>query len=257
MLAELLEQDRGEQLRAEQPTRRDMERRGRLGDPVAVPARELLAHGLDDLHRCRDTFERAGHVLAELRQSVRTAAGTVAGRGNDDALARQVRGKVATWRAGPRERCDRRGLCCGERGTPLGLGGIGVEIFEGKLELRDQAGRAWTVKRTLHLGVLQFEQRIARHEIGVDRFDIGRLGLGFVGACLDCRDVQSSGCKRLLQRQNIGGEQRFHRREPQQQRHGITSILHHFATSMRPADHPAAVGRHVCCGCRQSIPSSM
>ena len=72
----------------------------------------------------------------------------MAGRGNDDALARQVRGKVATWRAGPRERCDRRGLCCGKRGTPLGLGGIGVEIFERELEVRDQAGRAfgaWTV----------------------------------------------------------------------------------------------------------------
>ena len=141
----------------------------------------------------------------------------MAGRGNDDALARQMGGKVATWRAGPRERCDRRGLCCGKRGTPLGLGGIGVEIFEGKLELRDQAGRAfgaWTVKRTLHPGVLQFEQRIARHEIGVDRVDIGRPGLGFAGAYLDRRDVQSSGCKRLLQRQNIGGEQRFDRRKP-------------------------------------------
>ena len=69
-------------------------------------------------------------------------------------------------------------------------------------------------KRTLHPGVLQFEQRIARHEIGVDRFDVGRPGLGFAGAYLDCRDVQSSGCTRLLQRQNIGGEWRFHPREP-------------------------------------------
>ena len=241
MLAELLEQDRGEQLRAEQPTRRDMERRGRLGDPVAVPARELLAHGLDDLHRRRDTFERAGHVLAELRQSVRTAAGAVAGRGNDDALARQVRGKVATWRAGPHECGDRHGLCRGERGAPLGLGGIGIEIFEGKLELRDQARRSFgtrAVERALHLGVLQFEQRIARQQIGVDRVDIGGPGLGFVGPDLDRRIMPLSGHKRLLQRHDIGGERCLHRPISIAERHGITSILRHCVTIIRPPGSP-------------------
>lgn len=129
----------------------------------------------------------------------------------------QMRRKVAAWCADPGKCCDGRGLCRGERCLPLGFGGIGVEVFEGKLELRDQAGRAFgagTVKRALHLGVLQFKEGIARQQIGVDRQDIGGLGLGFAGAYLDRRDVQLSGRKRLLQRWNIGGEQRFHRRKP-------------------------------------------
>ena len=49
MLSELVEQDCRQQLRAEEAARRGMERRGRLADLLAIPARELLPHRLDDL----------------------------------------------------------------------------------------------------------------------------------------------------------------------------------------------------------------
>ena len=44
VLAELLEQDHGQQLRSGKAPRGHMERGGRLGDRLAIPARELLAH---------------------------------------------------------------------------------------------------------------------------------------------------------------------------------------------------------------------
>ena len=54
MLAELLEQDHRQQVGAGKAARRHMERRRRLGDRLAFPARELLAHRLDHLPLARD-----------------------------------------------------------------------------------------------------------------------------------------------------------------------------------------------------------
>ena len=76
MLAELLEQDHRQQVRPGEAARRHMERRRRLRDRLAVPARELLAHRLDHLPLPRDHLQRLGDVLAELRQLRRAAAGT-------------------------------------------------------------------------------------------------------------------------------------------------------------------------------------
>ena len=64
MLAELLEQDHGQQVGAGKAARRHMERRGRLSDRLAIPARELLAHRLDHLPLARDHLQRLGDVLA-------------------------------------------------------------------------------------------------------------------------------------------------------------------------------------------------
>lgn len=74
--AELLEQDHREEARPEHPARSNVERRGRLRDLLAVPARELLPHGLDHLPLARDHFQRLGHVLAELRQAAAAAGRT-------------------------------------------------------------------------------------------------------------------------------------------------------------------------------------
>ena len=49
MLAELLEQDHGQQARSRPSARDHVERRRRLTDVLAVPAAELLPHGLDHL----------------------------------------------------------------------------------------------------------------------------------------------------------------------------------------------------------------
>ena len=91
MLAELLEQDHGQQVGAGKAARRHMERRRRLGDRLAVPARELLAHRLDHLPLARDHLQRLGDVLAQLGQLRRAAAGAALRRGDHDALARQMR----------------------------------------------------------------------------------------------------------------------------------------------------------------------
>ena len=93
MLAELLEQDHGQQVRSGEAARRHMERRRRLRDRLAVPARELLPHRLDHLPLPRDHLQRLGDVLAQLRQLRRAAAGTAFRCGDDDALARQMIGE--------------------------------------------------------------------------------------------------------------------------------------------------------------------
>ena len=54
MLGELLEQDHGQKVRPGKAARRHMERRRRLGDRLALPAGELLAHRLDHLPAPRD-----------------------------------------------------------------------------------------------------------------------------------------------------------------------------------------------------------
>jgi hypothetical protein len=66
--------------------RQDMKRRRRMRDLLAVPACELLPHGLNDLQRSGDHLQRLGRVLAELREA-RAAAGRPRAWG-DDALAR-------------------------------------------------------------------------------------------------------------------------------------------------------------------------
>ena len=67
MLAELLEQDHGQQVRSGEAARRDVERRRRLRDRLAFPTRELLAHRLDHLPLPRD--HRIHAVWAALRNS--------------------------------------------------------------------------------------------------------------------------------------------------------------------------------------------
>jgi len=63
MLAELLEQDHRQQVRPGEAARCHVERRWRLGDRLAGPARELLAHGLDHLPLSRNHLERLGDVF--------------------------------------------------------------------------------------------------------------------------------------------------------------------------------------------------
>ena len=68
MQAVLGEQDLGQQLRPGAAARDRMRRRRRLGDRLAGPAGELLAHVLDHLPLARHELQRLGHVLAELAQ---------------------------------------------------------------------------------------------------------------------------------------------------------------------------------------------
>src|SRR6202140_4417243 len=58
MHAELVEQDRRQQLWADEAARRGMERRGRVADLLAIAAGELLAYRLDQLEAARDLLQR-------------------------------------------------------------------------------------------------------------------------------------------------------------------------------------------------------
>ena len=169
MLAELLEQQHGEQVRAGPAARRDVERRRRLADPLAVPARHLLAHVLDHLPLARDHLQRLGDGLAELAQP--RAAAAVAGRRrrNDDALARQMLGERLAGRAFARERRNVRRLGGGALGGDLVLGGGGLQLFELQLHLIEQARRALRARPVdlpLELGDLQVLTRDRRRVVG-------------------------------------------------------------------------------------------
>src|ERR1700730_10549849 len=96
MHAELVEQDRRQQLWADEAARRGMERRGRLADLLAIAAGELLAYRLDDLEAARELLQRPGHILPDLRQARSTAAGTGRWSLNDEALAFDV---IRPWLA--------------------------------------------------------------------------------------------------------------------------------------------------------------
>ena len=159
MVAELADQDHGEQARAGEAARDRMRRRRRLGDAVAVPAGELLAHPLDDLPAPRLAFERLGHHLAELAQPSAAALAADARGGLDDAFDRQVVRQLAgpalrtpPWRLGGLRRCD------------LGLGlffGLRLfQILDRQFELLDEelaALRRLAVGLTARLGQLQLQ----------------------------------------------------------------------------------------------------
>ena len=137
MVAKLADQDHGEQARAGEAARDRVRRRRRLGDALAIPAGELLAHMLDDLPAPRLAFERLRHRLAELAQPVAAALAADAGGGLDDALDRQIVGKLAgsALRAPPRRL---GGLRRRDLGLGLLLGLRLLQILDRQFELLDE-----------------------------------------------------------------------------------------------------------------------
>jgi hypothetical protein len=137
VLPVLLEHDHGEQARSGKAARQHRERRRRLADLLAVPARELLAHGLHHLPLSRHHLEPLGHVLPQLGEPLRAAAGTFGRTGHDDALPRQMRRERLARRLPAGERANRRGRC-GLLGGKLVLGCRSFEILELQLHLIEQ-----------------------------------------------------------------------------------------------------------------------
>ena len=83
-----------------------------------MAAGELLAHRLDHLPAARDHLQRLGHVLADLRQLLQSAARAGSRRRHHHALARQVRRERLAARKpldlrGPRRRLFGRQLVLG------------------------------------------------------------------------------------------------------------------------------------------------
>ena len=138
MQAVLGEQHMRQQPRPGASARDRMRRRRRLGDRLAAPAGELLAHMLDHLPLARHQLQRLGHVLAEL---VQRAAAARAGRGRriDHALARQMLGQRPARRLAPRRRPARPALVrLGDLRRRLGLGLRPPPARQLQLELVEQ-----------------------------------------------------------------------------------------------------------------------
>ena len=184
MHAELVEQDRRQQLRPDEAARRGMERRRRLGDLFAIAAGELLANGLDDLEAARDLLQRLRHVLADLRQPRSAATGAARRSLDDDALVFDVVRPGLANRPLAREgahalRLRRRGL----RGKLI-LARRGGEFFEFQFQLLDQTRRALgarPVQFAFELLDSQFEMRDQRLVVRQFRPSIGRFGLPIDG----------------------------------------------------------------------------
>jgi len=136
MLPELLKQDHRQKRRSGEAARRDMERRRRLRDRLALPAGEALAYRLDHLPVTRNDLKRLGHVLAELRQLRRAAARAARRRRDHQPLARQMLGKGLARRPLALEGLDhgrgRRPLC-----RQFVLSGVGLGVFQLHLQLVD------------------------------------------------------------------------------------------------------------------------
>jgi hypothetical protein len=200
--AELVEQDRRQQLRADEAARRGMERRRRLGDPLAITAGELLAHRLNDLEATRDLLQRLGHILANLRQPRSAATGAARRSLDDDALVFDVVRPGLANRPLAREGAHglslRRCGLCGK----LVLARRGDEFFELQFQLLDQPRRALGARpvqfafelldpqlemRDQRLIVRQLRPRVSRFGFPIDGFGLylGDLRRGRIAFDLD------------------------------------------------------------------------
>ncbi len=248
VLAELLEQDHGQQVRPGKAARRDMERRRRLGDRLARPAGELLAHRLDHLPPARDHLQRLGDVLAQLRQLRRAAARAAVRRGDHDALARQMGGEGLARRAAcARTTCT---VCVLRRRLlrrQFVLGRRGLQLLELQLHLLEQPGlalRAAAVELAPQLLDLQLQmgdQRLGAGVLPADRTRRLRASASNPRAARSARIIAWAAARSV----GSGSKRRCH-----------TATESYSPAAAKPKPHPTAVGRQVSCGWRQSMPES-
>ena len=156
-----------------------MERRRRLGDRLALPAGEPLAHRLDHLPLTGDDLERLGDVLAELRQLRRTAARAALRRRDHDPLARQMLGERLARRPPALEGFD-DGRRRGAFRRQLVLGRVGLGVLQLHLQLVEEpllAFRARAIERAPQLLDLQPQPRDQR--LGARRRRVSMRQIGF------------------------------------------------------------------------------
>ncbi len=270
MHAELVEQDRRQQRRADQTARRGVKRRGRLADLLAVATSELLAHRLDQFKPARDLLQRLGHVFADLGQPQSAAARASLRRLDDDALALDILRPGFADRPLAREGADlARSSRCGLRGEFI-LGRGDDEVFEFQLQLLDQprrALRALPVEFALELLDPQLKMRDQRCGVRQLRARVGRLGSGIRRFSLRLsrrgQQVRSSHLRHValgfdpqprfafgLQRHKRVGK--IGRKSARAGRHN--QIMIRGANIFNQNIYPTRVGRNVSCGFLQSIP---
>lgn len=116
-----------------------------------------------------------------MAQLVRAAARASLGRGDDDLLTRKIGGEVAAGGLFAGEGLNRGSFGSRDLAKQLGLAGIGLELFEGQLELIEQVPAtlgARAIFVTAHLLIHQFKMGVAGQQVGIDRPDFSNLGLG-------------------------------------------------------------------------------
>ena len=247
MQAVLGEQDVGEQLGPGAAARDRMRGRRRLGDRLAGAAGELLAHVLDHLPLPRHELQRLGDVLAELAQ--RPAAAARAGRRRriDDALARQMLGQRPARRLAPLERWHRRSCSarCRHPCRRLGLRRILFQLGELQLELIEQRAALRGLPEPLvpQLGDRELQLLDQQRAVAAPR-PLPPCAPRARQAASPSASSTSSG------RESVGA----HRRRWNHKTRSSCELADRADSQCR--DQPAACGRQVCCGSRQSIPSS-
>jgi hypothetical protein len=238
MLAVLGVEDHRQQARPDMAARDDVERRRRLGDLLAGPAGELLAHGLDHLPLPRHALQRLGDRLAEFGQ-LAAAARARRRAGDYHALARQMRRKRRPHRPVAGGRVHRR--AASRRRRDLVLGREGRNFLELQLQLVEQFAAA--------LGGLPV---LFAPQLGDLQLVIGDQRLGARGprlGLLTCLSLGGQGCRQ--HRDRLGCRHERDCRTPQAAPRPSST-----AESNRRRPQPAACGRHIRTGLRQSIPSS-
>jgi len=260
MLAVLLEQDHRQQAGASPASGDHMEWRRRLGDGLAVAARELLAHSLDDLPLAGHDLQCLGDVLSELRQARAATAGAGRRPGNDHPLARQMFGERLARGALAGEGRDAGGLghrlLCGE----IIFGGRGFQLLELQLELVKQPGAALgTLAEAIAVELLD-----PQLEVGDQSLVVGDLGPQRGSFRRHRRSMRTRCDEQPLQALGIIGQEidRRHRvyTRAQTRRLVVNSMradsIRRTGVCEAKRPQPASSGRHVRCGWRQSIPSS-
>ena len=224
-----------------------MERCRRLGDGLAGTAGEFLPHRLDHLPLARDDLQRLGDGLAQLGKSAATAWACGWARKHDP-LARQMRRQT-----------DRAPACDAMNALDVRAARIG----SGTAVASSAASASSSSSCKLHL-VEQFAAAfgggavVVVPELGDHQLQMRHHRLG--------TDARASASRRAMRSAASAARRVSISSEPMSGA-GVTAMMESQApvavhdefdrASEKLSRQPAISGRHVRCGCRQSIPSSI
>ena len=266
MGAILLEQNHRKQAGSGAPAGNNMEGCRWLGDRLAVPARELLAHGLLHEPAARNDIERLGDGLADFGQAAAAAAAATRGRRDHASFARQMLRERPAGRFAPDVRADHRarargGRLDGELGCRLVFGHCLLELRQLELELGNELGTALGGTAILlapRFGEQQFQPLDLQPGAGHQGLGALRPGLGILGPCLGLDSCSTLGTDHRVRRGEIGRKRVEASRHVSNRSMNPSNIEQHKYRVIHivAAVQPAARGRQVCCGALQSMPSS-
>jgi hypothetical protein len=221
-------------------------------DLLAIPAGELLPYGFDHLPLARDHLQRPGHILAQLAQPCSATAAATRRRIDHHALAWQVVGESVSFSALASEAQHRRGLGHGDFRGEIVLGGVRCKLLEPQRQLIDEplrALRARSIDLPLELGdpqLLMGDQGQVFGRLGPRHCQ--RRGPGVARTSRTrARSIASAAFNASMSSGSAARSVSMTRSESRTQP----------ADSCKIEPYPALVGRQVCRGFRQSIPSSI